>query len=336
MTGIPTNVPVLINFFNRPEPLAKVFESVRKAKPAVLFLSQDGAREGNANDEKNVEKCRECVSNIDWDCKVYYNYSDKNLGCGRRMSSAITWAFSYVDRLIILEDDCVPSESFFPFCEELLEKYKDDHRISIISAMNHLEKYHDDDADYLFCNSGAIWGWATWKREWDLYDFEMKSLSEDDVIAKISRSSYPSYYKRDFIKQGRNRFALLKDGKNVSSWTFQLNILRFLNHQLTIVPTVNMISNVGLTSDSTHASSNIKQIPKGLQSIFFMKGYQLQFPLRHPAYTYCDDEFDRKVWKKLGMQAAVGVYRKCAGVIRQLFFGGRKKVLKKAFRGCKH
>ena len=102
-----TQVPVLINFFNRPEPLKKVFAAVRSAKPKYLFLSQDGPRAGNATDAEKIAACRDVVSQIDWDCQVYHNYSEVNLGCGKRMSSAITWAFSYVDRLMILEDDCV-------------------------------------------------------------------------------------------------------------------------------------------------------------------------------------------------------------------------------------
>ena len=124
-----SNVPVLMVFFNRSEPLKQVFEAVRKAKPTKLFLAQDGAREGNKKDIQNVQECREVVRNIDWDCEVYTNFSEVNLGCGGRMSSAISWAFEYVDRLMILEDDCVPCQDFFPFCEELLERYKDDVRV---------------------------------------------------------------------------------------------------------------------------------------------------------------------------------------------------------------
>lgn len=325
-----TSVPVLINFFNRPEPLKKVFAAVKAARPKYLFLSQDGAREGNASDSENVELCRKVVSDIDWDCSVFYNYSETNLGCGKRMSSAITWAFETVDRLMILEDDCVPGEDFFPFCEELLEKYKDDSRVSMISAMNHLEKYDNYNNDsYYFCNSGAIWAWATWKREWDLYDFNMAFMEETNTIEKIRSSSYPSYYKRDLINQGKDRFSRLKSGQKLTSWTFQYNMIRFLNHQLTIVPHVNLMSNVGLSGESTHAASSIKQIAKGLQSIFYMKTQKLEFPLRHPKYMYCEDEFDRLVWKKLGMPRNIAVYRKIEGIVRQFLYGDRKKLIKK-------
>lgn len=331
-----TTVPILINFFNRSEPLKLVFEAVRRAKPKVLFLSQDGAREDNESDKMNIFKCREVVKNIDWDCKVYYNYSEENLGCGKRMSSAISWAFEFVDRLMILEDDCVPGDDFFPFCEELLEKFKDDLRVSMISAMNHLEKYENYNKDsYIFCNSGAIWAWATWKREWEMYDFSMPFMERTNAIEKIKTSSYPYYYKKDLIRQGKDRYSKYKEGQRLTSWTFQYNMIRFLNHQVTIVPSVNLMSNVGLTGESTHASSSIKQIPKGLQSLFYMKTGNMQFPLKHPEYMYCDDYYDRMVWKKMGMNTTTAVYRKAESIIRQFVFGDKKKLMIKFYKKLK-
>ena len=324
-----TDVPVLMVFFNRAEPLKHVFDAVKEAKPSKLFLAQDGARDGNMTDAENVEACRKVVSQIDWDCEVFYNYSDVNLGCGKRMSSAISWAFEQVDRLIILEDDCVPGSDFFPFCEELLEKYKDDARISMISAMNHLEEYHNFNNDsYVFCNSGAIWAWATWKRQWEMYDFEMSFVERLNAFDKIEKAYYPSYYKRDLLSQGRDRVKTVKEGRKLSSWTFQFNMLRFLNHQLTIVPSVNMMSNVGLTSESTHASGSLKLIPKGLRPVFFMPIHKMEFPLKHPEFTYCDDHFDKQVWKLMGMPGHIAAYRKIEGILRRILFGGRKEIKK--------
>ena len=331
-----SNVPILMIFFNRSEPLKLVFEAVRNAKPSKLFLAQDGARKGHMDDIKNVELCRKVVENIDWDCEVYTNYAENNLGCGARMSSAISWAFESVDRLMILEDDCVPSNDFFPFCEELLEKYKDDERISMISAMNHLGKYANYNGDsYIFCNSGAIWGWATWKREWQYYDFNMKFINELNAFEKIRNSNYPRYYKRDLLKQGKNRKKVFERGERLSSWTFQYNMIRILQNQLTIVPSVNMSSNVGLTCEATHASSNLKMIPKGLQKIFFMQTYEINFPLKHPQCVYCDNVFDRKVWTLMGMPLYISMYRKCGSICRRILFGGFKeikKIFKKAFK----
>lgn len=331
-----SNVPVLMVFFNRSKPLEKVFEAVREAKPKILFLAQDGAREGNVKDGQGITACREVVKNIDWDCQVYTDFSETNLGCGKRMSSAITWAFEKVDRLIILEDDCVPNHAFFPFAENLLEKYKDDERVSMISAMNHLEIYDDKkDDSYLFCHSGAIWGWATWKRQWENYDFNMGFIEDQNAFDKIKKSKFPRYFKRDLIKQGKNRLKVLKSGKKLSSWTFQFNMIGFLKDQLTIVPKVNMISNVGLTAESTHASSDIKMIPKGLRKVFFMKTHPIEFPLNHPEKVFSNDKFDKKVWRLMGMPFFVRIHRKLSSIIRRIFFGGPKeikKMFKKVFK----
>ncbi len=336
MNEIGTNVPVLMVFFNRAEPLKQVFEAVRAAKPSKLFLAQDGARDGNESDAEKVKKCRQVVSGIDWDCEVFYNYSDVNLGCGKRMSSAISWAFESVDRLMILEDDCVPGADFFPFCEELLEKYKDDYRVAMISAMNQIEEYHNfNDDSYIFCNSGAIWGWATWKRQWETYDFEMSFVDRLNVFDKIKTSNHPKYYRRSLLAQGKDRVKTVKEGRRLSSWTFQFTMCRLLNHQLTLVPAVNMVSNVGLTSESTHASGNIKQIPKGLRPVFFMPIHNMEFPLKHSECIYCDDYFDKKVWRLMGLPAHVAAYRKLEGILRRIIFGGiseLKKMIKKVIK----
>lgn len=331
-----TEVPVLMVFFNRAAPLKQVFEAVRAAKPSKLFLAQDGAREGNNSDPEEINKCRQIVSEIDWDCEVFYNYSDINLGCGKRMSSAISWAFESVDRLMILEDDCVPGEDFFPFCEELLEKYKDDSRICFISAMNQLGKYNNFNSDsYIFCNSGAIWGWATWKRQWEMYDFEMSFVDRIDAFEKLKKAHYPKCYKNSLLIQGKDRWKTLKEGKKLSSWTFQFTMSRLLNYQLVVVPAVNMVSNVGLTSDSTHAVGDIKHIPKGLRPVFFMPIHNTKFPLKHPEYTYCDDYFDKKVWRLMGLPMHIAAYRKIEGILRRIIFGGSseiKRLIKKVIK----
>lgn len=333
---ITSNVPVLMVFFNRSKPLEKVFEAVREAKPKILFLAQDGAREGNIKDKEGISACREVVKNIDWECDVYTDFSDVNLGCGRRVSSAITWAFEKVDRLIILEDDCVPDISFFPFADEVLEKHKDDDRICLISAMNNLEKYDNANKDsYFYCNTGSIWGWATWKRVWKDYDFNMSFISQKDLFKKIRKSKYPRYYKRFLIKQGKDCYKTLNSGKKLSYWTYQFGMLRFLNNQVNIVPNVNMITNVGIDSESTHAVANIKMMPKGIRKVFYMKKYSMEFPLRHPKEFAVELNFDKALWRLLGMPFFVRIHRKLSSIIRRIFFGGPKeikKMFKKVFK----
>ena len=195
------DVPVAMLFFNRPDTLEKVFAAVKEARPRQLFLIQDGARAGK-NDEKKIIKCREIVSDIDWDCEVIQDFSDVNLGCGKRMYTGVTNAFKHVDRLIIIEDDIVVSPDFFTFCAELLEKYKDDTRIHRISGMCHMGEYTKSPYSYAFSNISSCWGWATWKRSWDDMDYEMSFL-DDRYTMECFRKNYR--YKKECERTYKNR-----------------------------------------------------------------------------------------------------------------------------------
>ena len=156
------DVPVLILFFNRPQQLSQVFEQVKKARPSRLFLYQDGAR--NEHDLPGIKACREIVSQIDWECEVERFYQEKNFGCDPSEYISQKWAFSKVDKCIVLEDDDVPSVSFFRFCKEMLDKYEHDTRISMIAGFNPEEISKDIPYDYFFATTFSIWGWASWKR----------------------------------------------------------------------------------------------------------------------------------------------------------------------------
>ena len=181
MKNYEVDVAVLVIFFNNPERLSKVFAQVKKAKPRYLFLYQDGPREGK-EDVSGILKCREIVEAIDWECEVKKWYQEKNVGCDPSEYLSQKWAFSYVDKCIILEDDDVPSISFFRFCKELLDKYENDERIAMIAGMNHEEVTPDVPYDYFFTSNMSIWGWATWKRVVDQWDNQYSFLqSEYDV-----------------------------------------------------------------------------------------------------------------------------------------------------------
>lgn len=313
------NVPVAIVFFNRPSCLKKVFEAVANAKPSKLFLIQDGAREGNSKDVENIQKCRDIVECVDWDCEVVKIYSDTNLGCGKRVSSGITEAFKTVDRLMILEDDCVPADSFFPFCEELLEKYKDDTRINMISGMNHLGEYDCGGNDYFFCKTGAIWGWATWKRVWDLYDYEMKFMSDKYTMECFEKSLANNIYKKRYMKMGQSRYQDFCAGKRLTAWTYQFGMMRYLFSQLIIVPRVNMVSNIGAGTEATHGKSEIRHEPKQTQRILMMKTHEMAQPYTHPHYVVEDDEYDKKMIKIMGYAWYIKPLRKLERALRRLF-----------------
>ena len=176
------DIPVALIFFNRPKQFKRVFEAVRKARPSKLFLIQDGARENNENDAVNIQKCRDILNDIDWECEVHTDFALKNLGCGRRIYTGLTNCFKEVDRLIILEDDCVPAQSFFAFCKDMLERYLDQRQVGMITGMNHLNTFEKVDSDYFFAKVGSIAGWATWKRTWDLVDYNMEFLNDNETI----------------------------------------------------------------------------------------------------------------------------------------------------------
>lgn len=314
------NVPVYLNFFSRPDTFQYVFDAVREAKPSVLFLSCDGARENRLDDVENIKKCQEIANRVDWECKVYKNCSEKNLGCGMRMYSGISWAFEHVDRLIILEDDCVPHQDFFKMCEELLEKYKDDNRIHMINAMNHLGVYEDTPNSYFF-GPGCCWGWATWKRAWDNMDFNLTFMKDDYSMRCVERK-YPFYH--DARKEGNERLKKLNAGKKLTSWTFQSGMASALQSQMAIVPKVNLISNIGLTVDSEHAVSNLKKLDHKTRAYFNTETYPVVFPLKHPKYVVEDWNYYDLVQKKFKQTVA----SKIEGYCRRIIFAEKGEISK--------
>src|SRR5579883_3534944 len=170
--------PVVLIIFKRADTTERVLEVIRQVKPSQLFVIADGPR---ADRSEEVEKCaaaRALIEQVDWQCEVFKNYSEVNLGCAKRVSSGLDWVFSNVEEAIILEDDCLPHPTFFRFCEELLEKYRYDTRISSISGQNVLLKHRRTNYSYFFSRYNLCWGWASWKRAWQHYDLYIKLWKE--------------------------------------------------------------------------------------------------------------------------------------------------------------
>lgn len=288
------DVPVALIFFNRPTPFQKVFDCVKRERPSKLFLIQDGPRATSKTDIDNIKACRKICNEIDWDCEVIKIYSDENLGCGRRIFSGLSEAFKHVDRLVIIEDDIMFSESFLPFCAELLEKYKNDQRIHQISGMNHISDYQDCNNSYFFSRGGAIWGWATWKRVWDEIDWDLV-ISEDEYISKtLVRNKFPRDYGTYLTSKAKDLRNLISNGKAPSYWSFHLLYYSYIQNRLNIVPKKNLISNIGITADSAHADSNLNKFSKRTQRVFFTKMQNLEFPLKHPSFVL-DDRYYKQV-----------------------------------------
>ncbi len=170
--------PVVVIIFKRTDTTEKVFEAIRLAKPPKLFVIADGPRADHPGEAEKCEAARAIIERVDWECEVLKNYSDTNLGCAKRVSSGLDWVFSNVEEAIILEDDCVPHLTFFPFCEELLEKYRYDTRIASISGQNVQFGRERTNYSYYFSRYNHCWGWATWRRAWQHFDFDMKLWPE--------------------------------------------------------------------------------------------------------------------------------------------------------------
>ena len=285
-----TDVAVLILFFNRPEHLKKVFDEVRAARPSRLFLYQDGPR--SERDMPGIEKCREVVEAIDWECDVRRLYQEKNYGCDPSEYISQKWAFSMADKCIVLEDDDVPSQSFFPFCKELLDRYEHDERITMIAGFNSDEVTPGVPDDYFFTTVFSIWGWASWRRVVDKWDEHYSFLDDDFTMQQLTALVRQRRYRTDFIPMCRDHRA---SGKAYYESIFWASML--LNSGLAIMPTRNLINNMGVTADSTHFTSSLDTIPRRLRRMFTMPRYELKFPLKHPRYVIEDVDFKEQVYR---------------------------------------
>ena len=308
------DVAVLILFFNRPEKLERVFQQVKLARPSRLYLYQDGARKERLDDRINIQKCRDIVSEIDWECEIYCNYQEKNNGCDPSEYLAQKWMFETEEMGIILEDDDVPSQSFFPFCKELLERYKDDQRINMICGMNNCGVSEHCPYDYLFSSSGSIWGWATWKRVIDEWT--------DHVCFVDNEYACSQFYKvhRNFIDtKGYIDRCREYNNSGVAHYEEILCENTWLQNRLHIIPTKNMISNIGYEGESTHGSASMEFLPKGIRRLFNMKTYEYDFPLKHPPYIMEDMIFLKKINRIMGTgYPLVGIYRKIESVLYRM------------------
>ncbi len=249
MFSFNTNTPILFLVFNRPGTTRQVFDQIRKAKPQRLYIAADGYR---SPEEKAVcEQVREIVLTVDWDCEVQTLFRDDNLGCGLAISQAVTWFFENEPEGIVLEDDCLPADSFFGFCSAMLERYRDDDRIGHISGGNYQKGIVRGDGSYYFSALTNVWGWAGWRRVWKDYDVNISSLplfEKLDYIWRMpSHGSYKDYWIRNF-----HIFYNLR----VNSWDFQYAYLNLVNNRLSVIPNVNMISNIGCSENATHYVPN--------------------------------------------------------------------------------
>ena len=314
------DVPVLFIIFARPEQTAQVFEQIKIARPSKLYLYQDGPRLNRLDDIKNISICRKIVEDIDWECKVNKFYQDENVGCDPSEFISQKWMFSQEEYGIVLEDDDVPSQSFFVFCKELLVKYKDDERINIICGMNHLGVSKDTPYSYLFTTSGSIWGWASWKRVIDNWDEHYSFLNNKYELQLMKRKLGTTKFK-SFLN-------LVVNHKRTKKAHYEsiLGSNAILNSGLNIVPAKNLISNIGIASESTHSVSSIEKLPKGIRRVFNMETHEINYPIKHPKYVIEDIAYKQKIDRILGRSFFVSMYRRIETIIYRTVYGDFKSI----------
>lgn len=245
-------IPVLLIIFNRPDTTKVVFEKIKAIEPTMLFIAADGPRRDVNGEAELCMQTKDIVSNIDWNCKVKTLYRDDNVGCGLGPSGAISWFFEHVDMGIILEDDCVPSLPFFEYCRYILQKYKHDKQVWIVSGRNHCSRCSEFTTyDYVFSNNAHTWGWATWKRCWQHFDIEMNDKWRSFYSAGGFKNVHFSKFGGMFSNLLFTKICRDSDLKT-HSWDYQFLLAMAMNRGLGVIPARNLIENIGY--EGTHFS----------------------------------------------------------------------------------
>lgn len=272
---------ILFNNFNRPESTAKVLQSIKFQKPKKLFVHCDGPRPDVPDDLPKVQAVRQLIlKEVDWECDLKLLFRDENLGCGRGPASAMSWFFEQVEDGIILEDDCLPHPDFFQYCQELLDKYRYNTDIYIISGSN-LNITTTNKYSYGFTKYAGIWGWATWKRTWQFFDFDF-SISENEFrqqVAPFLRNKYAEKYWIDILRK-------VNMDNNRTYWDYQLHLIMLLNRALHIRPTQNLITNIGFDEYATHTMNESSWMSN-------QKTYNI-LPLNHPEQIIVNKKMDQQ------------------------------------------
>jgi hypothetical protein len=274
--------PVAFFVFNRPDTTARVFEAIAAARPATLLVVADGPRANRSGEAALCAAAREIVRKVDWPCRVLTDFAVENLGCRRRISSGVDWVFSEVDEAIFLEDDCLPDPCFFSFCEELLERYRADTRVMHIGGTNFQGGARLSDASYYFSRHVHVWGWASWRRAWKHYDVAMNAWTwarrqgrvSDILTTALERRALTGFFER--VARGK-----------IDTWDAQWTLTCRVQNGVSIVPSSNLVSNLGFRGDATHTSD-----PR--HPVATMETVPLSLPLVHPEYVLPDRAADER------------------------------------------
>ncbi len=244
---------VLLLAFNRPDTTRLVLQRIREARPLRLYVACDAARDGRPQEAAAVAAVRDLVTElVDWPCDLHTLYREQNLGCKMAVSGAISWFFAHEEMGIILEDDCLPDLSFFPYCETLLERFKEDERIFMISGDNFQRGQTTSPYSYYYSWLTHIWGWASWRRSWEKVDLEMKNWPAFMAGGGVQQI----YPKKRFAKVWERTFERYLAGK-YNTWDYPMLFASWWHRQLTILPEVNLVSNIGFGGNNTHTANDV-------------------------------------------------------------------------------
>jgi len=279
------NTAILFLLFNRADTTCQIFKAIRQAKPCRLYIAADGPRSNVENEKLKCEETRKIATAVDWQCEVRTLFREKNLGCRQAVSSAIDWFFENEEQGIILEDDCLPSQSFFWYCQELLEHYKNDERIMVIAGSNFQKGEKVTGHSYYFSRYNHCWGWAAWRRSWKFYDHEMSCWPEfrtEQGLRDVAGGSklFVRYWQRIFDSVA---------AYEIDSWAYIWTFSCWAQRGLTCLPNVNLVRNIGFGEGATHT--------KNADSPFCIEAHEISLPLRHPElvfrHTVADKYTDR-------------------------------------------
>lgn len=296
--------PVLLLIFSRPDTTRRVFETIRRARPARLYVAADGPRPGHPTDAARCQETRAVVQDVDWPCEVFTLFQEQNLNCGLAPVTAMNWFFEHEPEGIILEDDCVPAPSFFPFCAELLARYRHEERVMHIGGNNFGSEASKvlgpDSPSYYFSSQRNSWGWATWRRAWQLYDYHLTGFQEA-VKSGFLNDTFTGPLERRYRLGKLAGVLALPQPPDVWDYQWEYTIAR--HHGLYIVPAVNLVGNIGFGNDSTHTHDSGDEMAA-------VPARDLTFPLRHPARVAQDRRRDNRRFNEFLLGRVAAVFRR--------------------------
>lgn len=269
--------------FNRPEQTGRVFERIRAAKPARLYVAADGPRPDRADEASRCAQVRQIATRIDWSCDLFTLFRQKNLGCALAVSGALSWFFEQESEGIVLEDDCLPDQSFFAYCTVLLQHYRDDQRIGQVCGFNLLPESSPSAADYFPSHFGWSWGWASWRRSWAAYDLQMTSWSR--LKQQKLHRQHP------FYPQRLRLFDQTREKLWRETWDYQWHYTLASQGQLSMIPAISLVQNIGFTSDATHTFSTDPRRSKPASPL------KVDHNIRHPEFMLADPQYESALIK---------------------------------------